>query len=508
MKKFPLFFPAALIAALTIAEATEYLSLVSKDAASDPAWKNVGEKLSTMHSGKCEVWDGTENSLIEALKNHQPRYLSIVGKPESFKATTVRAINRATRTADDDPWTDCRWGLITGNTPQDAMRLVEDRKPLIIRRALTTTGINLSLVDSALTISDGKKGTYTRKLPGKAPEEGTWNEADQPAGTVNLFADYWSKEDPQLLVTSSHATQFNLEMPYGLGLIASHGGKFHVLSMKQRNQFANFLGGAMFTGKVEKLGEWLDSIKAPTLNASHDSCRVWIACGNCLIGDAKGTNHSMVVSALSTAGFRQFLGYVVPTWFGRSGWGASGLWQNSCGELSLSEAFFLNTQCLIDETLTRFPGAEKINFDAEDIQSGMKSDTEFIEGLNRLMPILKPDQNDQKDLIGLIHDRDVVAFWGDPLWDARFDPTLKPHPVKSSWKSSDKSLTLTLTASDDFNGAYPLWLPKRIPTANLTIPDGAKVDALVSDDFILIRKLTLKKGETINLDIASDKTTK
>jgi zinc protease len=405
--------------------------------------------------------------------------------------------------ADDDPWTDCRWGLITGSTPKDAMRLVQSRKPLIIRRALTTTGINLSLVDSALTLSDGEKGAFTRKLPGKTPETGTWNTSEQPTGTVNMFADYWNTQDPQLLVTSSHSTQFNLEMPFGLGLIASHGGKFHVLNMQQRNEFAKFLGGAMFTGKVDKLGQWIESTMAPTLTASNESCRVWMACGNCLIGDAMGTHHSMVVSALSSAGFRQFVGYVVPTWYGRAGWGTSSLWQGSQGALSLAEAFFLNTQGLIDETITRFPGAEKINFDADDIQLGMKSDREFIDGLNRLMPILKPSKNDQKDLLGLIHDRDVLAFWGDPLWEARFDPTLKPHPLKHSWKTAAKSLTLTLTANADFEGAYPLWLPQRIPAAGLSIPAGVKLDALATEDFILIRKLTLKKGETLRLDIGS-----
>ena len=513
MKKVAPYLPAALIATVliavaTAAHATEYLALVSKDAASDPAWLEVGAKLSTLHSGESEVWDGTENGLVGALKKHQPRYLAIIGKPESFKASTVRAINRATRMANDDPWTVCRWGLITGNTPEDAMRLVESRKALIIRRALTTTGMDLSLVDSALTLSDGKKGDYTRKLPGKAPESGTWNASEQPTGTVNMFADYWNTEDPQLLVTSSHSTQYNLEMPFSLGLIASYGGKFHVLSMQQRNVFAKFLGGAMFTGEADKLGQWIDSTKAPTLVTSTESCRVWMAAGNCLIGDAKGTNHSMVVSALSAAGFRQFVGYVVPTWYGRAGWGTFSLWQGSQGGLSLSEAFFLNTQTLIDETITRFPGAEKINFDAEDIETGLKSDRGFMEGLSRLIPKLKPSKSDQKDLLGLIHDRDVLAFWGDPLWEARFDPTLKPHPVKSSWQTSADSLTLTLTASADFKGAYPLWLPKRIKSASLTIPDGVKLDALATDDFILIRKLTLKQGETIILGIGSAKLAK
>ena len=93
-------------------------------------------------------------------------------------------------------------------------------------------------------------------------------------------------------MTSSHATQFNLEMPFGLGLIASHGGKFHVLTMQQRNEFAKFLGGAMFTGNVTDLGKWIDSTKAPTLTDSNDP-KVWVASGNCLIGDAKAVMEAM-----------------------------------------------------------------------------------------------------------------------------------------------------------------------------------------------------------------------
>jgi len=481
------------------AGAAEYLALVSKAASDEPEWKAVGDKLATIHSGTCEIWDDSEKDLVRLLQQHQPRYLAIVAKPEQIHATTIRSINRATRSADDDPWTDCRWGLISGNTAVDAMHVAETREPLVIKRALTTTGINLGLVESGLTLSDGTKGTYTRKDRGGKPEEGTWDNAKAPAGTVSMFADYWNNNDPQLLVSSSHATQFNLEMPWGLGLIASHGGKFHVLTQQQRNEFARFLGGAMFTGDPKKLGEWIDTTKAPTL-AACKSPRVWHAAGNCLVGDAKGTGESMAVTALSS-GFRQMVGYVVPTWYGNNGWGSLKLWQESRGGLNLSESFYLNLQSLIDETITRFPGAIEVDFNSEDIQEGLKSDREFIKGLNALLPKLKIEQKDQKDLLGLIHDRDVVAFWGDPLWDARFDPKALPHPVTSSWKKKEGVLTLNLKANADFEGAYPLWLPARIKNPKLVIPEKAKVDALAADDFLLIRKLTIKKGETIALTV-------
>lgn len=481
------------------AAAAEYLTLVSKSTSEDPQWKAVGDKLAKIHSGASAIWDGSEKDLVRLLQEHQPRYLAIVSKPEQLRSATIRAINRATRGVDADPWTDCRWGLISGNTAADAMRVVETREPLVIKRALTTTGIDLDLVESGLTLSDGAKGDYTLKARGGKAEQAKWDGEKLPAGTISLFADYWNRNDPQLIVSSSHATQFNLEMPWGLGLIASHGGKFHVLTQQQRNEFARFLGGAMFTGDPKQLGEWIDTTKAPTLEAGK-SPRVWHAAGNCLIGDAMGTGESMAITALSS-GFRQMVGYVVPTWYGNNGWGSLKLWQQSRGGLNLSESFYLNLQSLMDETMTRFPGAMEVNFDSDDIEAGLKSDRQFIGGLNALIPKLKVQEKDQKDLLGLIHDRDVVAFWGDPLWDARFDPKVLPHPLIRVWRKKEGVLTLHLKANADFEGAYALWLPARIRDPKLGIPENAKVDALAADDFLLIRKLTLKKGETIALTL-------
>ena len=111
----------------------------------------------------------------------------------------------------------------------------------------------------------------------------------------------------------------------------------------------------------------------------------------------------------------------------------------------------------------------------------------------------------EKDVVGLIHDRDVVAFWGDPLWDARFDSKRSPHPLESSWKKSPAGWTLSLTASADYDGSYPLCLPERLVRPELKTPTGAQLDALVADDFLLIRKVTLKKGEKLEVRISGKK---
>lgn len=491
-----------LLAATAPLHSVEYLALVEKSCAADPAWQQVGDELGKKHAGVCAHWDGTEAGLLRILKERTPRFLAIIGKPETFHAATVRGINRATRSVDDDPWTDCRWGLITGRTAEDALKLVQTREPLIIERALCTTGIDLAQVDSALVLSDGGKGGYTLKKSGESPQNFQWSEDKDPAGTVTMFADYWNQNDPQLVVSSSHATQFNLEMPFGLGLLASHEGQFHVLTQQQRNTFARFLGGAMFTGKVEEMGQWIDSTKAPTLQLSDSPSRVWVAAGNCLIGDARGTSESMVVTALSGGGFKQFVGYVVPTWFGNAGWGTLRLWQGSCGGLSLSEAYFLNQQALIDETMTRFPGAENVNFDSDDIQDGIKKDRAFITGMNALAA---KGMKMEKDVIGLVHDRDVIAFWGDPLWEARFDSKRKPHVLTTEWSEREGKTILSISANADFSGSHPQWLPKRLKSPKFhSNREHAIESSVIADDFLLLRKLTLKKGETIECEISGE----
>lgn len=480
--------------------------LINRDSSGDARWSAAAAALVEKYPGSAlATWDQTEAGLLALLREHQPRYLTIVGKPEGFHAAGVRAINRATRKADPDPWTDCRWGLITGATPEDALRVIRTTEPLIVRRALCTTGVDLTQLDEALVLSDAVAGKYTRKPEGGPAVEKDWEEKSAPEGTVGMFAEAWNKNRPQLLVTSSHATQFNLEMPWGYGLIASHGGKFHVIPKGKRNEFARFLGGAMFKGDVKELGAWIDSLNAPVLGGC-DEPKIWIGAGNCLLGDARGTAESMVVSAMSGSGVRQLLGYVVPTWYGKNGWGALGLWQSSRGRLDLSEAFFLNTQQLIERTLREFPGAEGVDFDSDEIDVGLRRDKGFIEGLKALQDkgILK--QENSKDVIGHIHDRDTVAFWGDPRWRARLPEPSAGPPLSETWSEIDGGLNLVLGARSDFKGDYIVWLPRRISSPVATA-SGIAADQLVcGKDFLLARGLDLGAGTTRTIRITQGKT--
>lgn len=82
-------------------------------------------------------------------------------------------------------------------------------------------------------------------------------------GVTPKLVEYWELYAPQLFVTASHATQFNLEMPFGKGIIVSGNNRFHVLDKKQFKEFTTFLRGAIFNGKEDDLLSFLERIKAP-----------------------------------------------------------------------------------------------------------------------------------------------------------------------------------------------------------------------------------------------------
>ena len=202
--------------------------------------------------------------------------------------------------------------------------------------------------------------------------------------------EYWKRYSPQLFVTASHATQFNLEMPFGKGLIVSGNNRFYALDKKQFREFTTFLRGVLFNGKEDDLLSFLKRIKAPVIE-TRPVPAVWVAAGNCLIGDAKKTKNSMAVTALSRYGFNQLVGYTVPSWYGKGGWGTLGLLFSNHDASSLAEAWYLNNQFILDETMTRFPKLMDVHFNSPDI-NGIKDDPDFARGMNSAVYGMGKDQ--------------------------------------------------------------------------------------------------------------------
>lgn len=196
--------------------------------------------------------------------------MAVVARPEEIDRVLVNDLHRLSRRLDDDPYGDCIWGIVTGYTPQAAMRIASETKPLVISRAMGTTNVDSSRFKDSMSITDwqpfqyleqhGSKGKVTPAFYTKGLKE--QDKGDETTlGVTPKLMEYWKRYSPQLFVTASHATQFNLEMPFGKGLIVSGNNRFYALDKKQFREFTTFCAACSSTERKTTCSPSLRELK-------------------------------------------------------------------------------------------------------------------------------------------------------------------------------------------------------------------------------------------------------
>lgn len=467
----------------------DYLVITTESTAKDPAWAAVADALVQKYPGaqKVVLPGITEEAVSQAMQKANARYAGIVLQPGEVGRVVINRIHRAARKVDADPYGDCMWGIITGYSAEDAMRIATDKEPLVIKRLLGTTNIGWHHFDYSYCITDWTNSPILEQNGGVEPTTTTYDGTTAKGadllenGFQSLFAERMENGKPQLIVTSSHATQFNLEMPFSRGLIYPHGNRFYQLKKRQMGYFFRPLTKAR-QGNSELLGKLAEQLKSPAIKPDGTT-RVWLAAGNCLFGDACNSKNSMAITALSAYTCNQVVGYTVPSWYGAGGWGTLSCFFDSANGTSLAEAWFINNQFILENTRKLDPVLLNVRFDGEQIDSKLQNDV-FRSGAALT-------QQNAKDALGYVHDRDVVAFYGDPAWSASLDCSKAPCPVTIKW---DTPKQFTITANMDHKGRLGVWFPTAATGQDAT---STNINgAVLTDDFILIPELKLKKGET------------
>lgn len=477
-----------------------YIIILTGNVAQDPDWIKVAQALALKHAQDklylVMLPDLSESACADALRKVQARYAAIIAKPEEINRNVVRNLHRAARRVDDDPYGDCIWGIITGYTAEDALRIATADSPLVINRVLGTTNIGPQRFEHSYCITDWGENTPIvaqsgHTEPTTTPCDASTDLGRQLAGkgVQGLFAEELSKSKPQLIVTSSHATQFNLEMPFSKGLIFPAGNRFYEADLSTMPQvLVRGIQPSTKRGKAGILSEVAQQLNCPVIEPDGEP-RVWLAAGNCLLGDAMGTRESMAVTALSAYTCNQLVGYTVPSWYGKGGWGTlSLLFENTAGT-PLAEAWFLNNQFILADSIALSPSLLEARYDGSDLDA--KALQRSLSRAN--FPITA---DNAKDAMGLLYDRDVVAFYGDPAWSATLNEQHSPSPYSITWHS-DKQFTIT--ANSDREGRCAVWFPTASTGEDATACDAP--GAIFTDDFILFPRLKLSKGESLTVII-------
>ena len=498
--------------AVPAVSAGEYAVLISEETAAREDWRAAAEKFVAHYAGTLVVWRGNDVfSAREELQKLRPRYVAVFAAPEEIDRKFVADLHRLSRQIVPDIYGDFLWGIISGANAEIAAAQLAPAEPLVPERAIGTTNFEGSRFKHAFFITDWKADQFVETLNYKIGEK-----TDVPAGTqtVDLFAQKWAEIAPQFVITSSHATEFNVEMPFSKGLIASAGTDFYVVPAARMKEFMQRLGNVPETQKFLRDGGF------ETLTRDGTP-KIWIAAGNCLFGDSLRSPFSMAQTAISAAGVRQLVGYTIPTWFGEMGWGTNAKFFNNHQAASVGQAWFFTNQILLNALP---PVLAEIDFPLEaDGFEGVSAS-----GLTQVLDAHKDDPEVfKRENLGRLYDRDTTAFYGDPLFRVRFDANAPSQPL---WNCT---LTETAAGTQVFSvksangraakGDFCLWFPHRFDTqkkfsAKRVFPRRnpteisvrkARAEApkptILTENFVVFRNLELSEGETLELRVPAQK---
>ena len=305
---------------------------------------------------------------LEDLQALRPSYCCFVTSHHECSRKFVSRIHYLTRQIDpSNPYYDTVWGILTGRNEEDILFALR-QKPLVIRRVLSGTPVNLNNFESGVWYNEGKKGEATRRKIGSnevLKEECPGDAIGEIVRELNTPRDIEGGDGVDMVVTSGHASENDWNIGYSF-----ESGR---LVAKEGNLY-----GMTVDGKI--------------IPVTHNgSAKVYSAAGNCLMGHVNGDN-CMALSWMHSAGVVQMTGYTVVTWFGYAGWGVHTYFIDNPGSLTFCEAFYANHQSLLANLYRKYP----VSLCATDTIIG-----------------------ENEECTGLRHDQDKVAFYGDPAYEAR-----------------------------------------------------------------------------------------
>lgn len=463
---------------------SEYVVLASKDVQNDAAWMQVVNALQKKHKAEVFFYEKAPRENLADLQRVRPRYVAIVEKPENLGRDYVIDMHHVSREVDDDIFADFLWGMITGYDADAAMKMVNNStEPLLVKDAVATI-MELNSAkwfDNYAWVDDHTRGLWGEKK-GRDAEIKTYQ--IDPKTVLKKFTDIYSDYDPDLIVTAAHATERNLEMPYSLGNIMAKNGKLYA-----RDHFANTTWDLKESGKR----------------------KVYFAVGNCLIGNVKNTKESMAIAWMNGGNAATMIGYVVTTWHGRNGWGGLKYWVTNPGRYTLAEAIYMNQQDFLYQQYEWYPSLIKENyptFDGNEFALAGKKISEALKG-----------QKPTHDQIGFWHDRDVLAYYGDPKWEVRLQevPGESDFTVTSKVKGNkcivtiktNENFSLERMKGDKFKEEHVLdlpfsyFFPERLNNPRLAA--GQEWKTAMDENFLIIYNPDFKPNSTYEVVLDIDK---
>ena len=318
-------------------------------------WPNVVKALENKHKAKIVVYQSALEESLPQLKEFLPYYTCFVASPDECGKDFVSKVSHLTTSLLSGPFTDTIWGILTGPDQETAEAIATHTEPLKIKNVLAACPIPL----------------------GKCPEGEIFSEITKNESFIKQRESLEiSKVECAGDITEGLVERLNCRIkdiaPVDLMITSGHATE------RDWNIGFGYKGGRFIHEGNSLLGEDVEKKRFPIESKNP---KVYIAAGNCLMGHIDCPEKGcMALAWMKSAAVIQMIGYTVPTWFGYGGWGVLKYFLQTAGRFNLAQAFYANLQTLVN---------------------------------------LRENDSDKNNVEGYSHDFDVVAFYGDPAWDAR-----------------------------------------------------------------------------------------
>ena len=486
----------------------DYVILAPESMKTDSLWEEAVEKLRARHDAIVLRFDSLPVEAEARLKEIYPRYVAIVDKPENIGRDYVIALNRMSRRMDNDPFADFLWGIITGYDGDAVNRMIDDSaEPMVIRTGVASIKEleKAKWFDSYAFVDDhqvgmcGEKKTgedsltyrrieYTADMSGANPSIRKFVEQNfgkNVPDVLRQFLEFYESSDPDLVVTASHATENNLEMPGSVGNIRCRDGRLYV----------DYPGEQRFI-------------------RDRDDRMVYLPIGNCLIGNVNNTRNSMAIAWMNSQKAATFVGYTVTTWYGRNGWGGLKYLITNPGRYSVPEAFYMNQQDMMAQI--REWGGDTLTVAPFDY------DIDYFNILpSELLKMTGKKVDDFNEIffgMGFWHDRDVLAYYGDPKWNVRMQEIPGETDFKVTSEVRNGKCIITVVTSENFSAGrmagdgfkeehvldlpFSYFFPERLK--NPRLPEGEERHIVVDENFLLMYDPAFEAGHKYTIELLCD----
>jgi len=378
--------------------------------------------------------------------------------PEEASQQFVVETHRLTRKLDDDPFTDTLWGILTGYSASDGLRIASTSNPLVIHKTLSaTSSVPIEYMDEAISYSEAKKNHARVKS-----KDGPITVVTSPDDPTSELVEALNSNEYDMFITSGHSCEYRWKIGYNY-----NAGEFI-----SKN-------GVLYGVDTNK--------KIYPIHSTNP--KVYLAPGNCLIGHIKD-RQSMALAYMGSCGVNQMIGYIIPTGVGYGGWGSYRYFVNHPGKFNMVESWYLNTQHLIAKLTLKYPG--RSDYDIKGYA------TTTIDKIGKTLGYKKMDAEAIEN-VNLLMERDVVVLYGDPAWDARLAE--RNLPWDQSLTESDGVYTFEVKGNLNVPSTNPpaAFLPQRIK-GEVLILEGREYEPVIADNFLMLTKFDkVEKDKTYRL---------